>query len=705
MASVKIEIYVSRDDVTYTKLDLYKNEKITIKYLRKDTQNLAKVSAPFSQGFSIEATPKNCQALGYFGNTDINRSAGSNILKCKIYIDGFLNNIGVFKIEGVKYKARKMSSFNVSFNSNILSIKDRMADDTLQDLSSAIISWSLDNVYNRLKTVGTVTADGVDVKYYCPLISNNRVLSYSTTEDFEDNIRYISSHSPYSTRVLNTSELQPCVSIVSLFSLIKNKYNLNINFPLESKSEFKDLYVWCNASQKEEESTISKLKLYSQFSNDGSWWLTTVADLSDSSVVLSTPYTLHVRCFIGMDNIIIDGGVCVVTLYFVDKTTGETKYQRPFEFFNGNTVREFMLPASFFEAGTSNFYLYLESSKRISWGNFTIGFISLFFSPAFAVNISAPNLNSADTVLNHYDLIKGLPKVKIIDFLTSLLKTFNISIFDSSINDDKLDFLTLEDINDPIAVYGKRTLDYTRYNVDDVDKKTLDEYNAYNFKHKTSKYKSNVDFKNAFGVEYGQTLIDNSGTEKRKEYKVETEFSIIPPVKMNGLNSVVTAYGFSSELPKIEDNKVRYTPNYDELTLFYNNGQGQMSSLGCQNRNSSGIIVNSPLNRYQISLPYNLNNNTFAFSILVDNGIEYPNSLYLRYYSEQTIRLLKANSLEHSFTLELPTNELYLNENINFSPTGFRLQNDIIIGDQLFDILEANIDMTTGKTKITLLNK
>ena len=703
MASVKVEIYVSRDDVTYTKLDLYKNEKITIKYLRKDTQNLAKVSAPFSQGFSIEATPKNCQALGYFGNTDINRSAGSNILKCKIYIDGFLNNIGVFKIEGVKYKARKMSSFNVSFNSNILSIKDRMADDTLQDLSSAIISWSPDNVYNRLKTVGTVTADGVDVKYYCPLISNNRVLSYSTTEDFEDNIRYVPSHSPYSTRVLNTAELQPCVSIVSLFSLIKNKYNLNINFPLENKSELKDLYVWCNASKKEEESTISKLKLYSQFSN-GSTSLTTVADLSDSSVVLSTPNPLFVKCFIGMDNIIIDDGVGIVTLYFVDKITGSTKYQRPFEFFNGNTNRDFILPENFFDGGTSNFYLYLESSKRIIWRNFSIGF-RLISDLSPVQDLSTPNLNSADTVLNHYDLIKGLPKVKVIDFLTSLLKTFNISIFDSSINDDKLDFLTLEDINDPVAVYGKRTLDYTRYNVDDVDKKTLDEYNAYNFKHKTSKYKSNVDFKNAFGIEYGQTLIDNSGTEKRKEYKVETECSIIPPVRMNGLNSVVTAYGFSSELPKIEDNKVRYTPNYDELTLFYNNGQGQMSSLGCQNRNSSGIIVNSPLNRYQISLPYNLNNNTFAFSILVDNGIEYPNSLYLRYYSEQTIRLLKANSLEHSFTLELPTNELYLNENINFSPTGFRLQNDIIIGDQLFDILEANIDMTTGKTKVTLLNK
>ncbi len=38
------------------------------------------------------------------------------------------------------------------------------------------------------------------------------------------------------------------------------------------------------------------------------------------------------------------------------------------------------------------------------------------------------------------------------------------------------------------------------------------------------------------------------------------------------------------------------------------------------------------------------------------------------------------------------------------TPTGFRLQNDIIVGENLFTILDATIDITTGKTKLTLLN-
>jgi len=37
-------------------------------------------------------------------------------------------------------------------------------------------------------------------------------------------------------------------------------------------------------------------------------------------------------------------------------------------------------------------------------------------------------------------------------------------------------------------------------------------------------------------------------------------------------------------------------------------------------------------------------------------------------------------------------------------PTGFRMQNEIIIGETKYEILEASIDKTTGKTKIKLLN-
>jgi len=57
----------------------------------------------------------------------------------------------------------------------------------------------------------------------------------------------------------------------------------------------------------------------------------------------------------------------------------------------------------------------------------------------------------------------------------------------------------------------------------------------------------------------------------------------------------------------------------------------------------------------------------------------------------------------------LPPNEIYVNKsNQNqgggLTPTGFRLQNEIIIGETLYSILDSTIDITTGKTKLTLLN-
>lgn len=65
--------------------------------------------------------------------------------------------------------------------------------------------------------------------------------------------------------------------------------------------------------------------------------------------------------------------------------------------------------------------------------------------------------------------------------------------------------------------------------------------------------------------------------------------------------------------------------------------------------------------------------------------------------------------MSQEYSLTLPASEIYLNDATSFqgqgeTPTGFRLQNDIIVGENLFTILDATIDITTGKTKLTLLN-
>jgi len=47
-----VEVYVSLNGLDYERLDLMKSESINMKYVYKDTQDLSKIFAPYSQSFA-----------------------------------------------------------------------------------------------------------------------------------------------------------------------------------------------------------------------------------------------------------------------------------------------------------------------------------------------------------------------------------------------------------------------------------------------------------------------------------------------------------------------------------------------------------------------------------------------------------------------------------------------------------------------------
>ncbi|MEN2402291.1 hypothetical protein GKZ90_0021055 [Flavobacterium sp. MC2016-06] len=320
-----------------------------------------------------------------------------------------------------------------------------------------------------------------------------------------------------------------------------------------------------------------------------------------------------------------------------------------------------------------------------------------------AVSDGAEQIKSSGNL----DLIQSLPKVKVFDFFQSFLKTFNLSIFNPIVNVNELQILSVEDIDEIGKPYAKKEVDYTPFvDVTSYSKSVQDKYNKYNFKHATSKYKSNVDFLagNPNGLEYGQITQDNKNA-KINEYSVVTTYTIIPPRNIINTN-LITYYGFSNEST---DEPNRYKPINNELVLFVNNELSYLTNgvqLGFLMGNSSVV----PLSRYMSLLPWFSNSmQSLGFSVLVDDvsGVNTTkdNSLYKRFYESQTARLLNVNVLSHKFDLTLPSSEVYVNPTrANEPPTGFRLQNDIIIGETRFSILDANVDITTGKTKLTLLN-
>ena len=146
-----------------------------------------------------------------------------------------------------------------------------------------------------------------------------------------------------------------------------------------------------------------------------------------------------------------------------------------------------------------------------------------------------------------------------------------------------------------------------------------------------------------------------------------------------------------------------YTPIYEEFTLLYTKviilGSNTIGVKLTDGQNSAVSQLLEPTFKHPTT------GKTLAFGA---EGID-TDDLYLNYYSDFIELLLNPNVYKSEFDVNLPANEIFLNfsnQNQGESniPTGFRPQNDIIIGEQRYTLVESLVNLTTGKGKLTLLN-
>lgn len=758
MASLKTEIYVSVDGLEFTKLDLHKDEKIVLKYTQKDLQDISKIFAPYSANFTFPATVNNKKAFEFFGDTNVVKYNPQRKYFCKIYSQGQLYQNGYLIISDLSYKMGKAQDFTGSFANNITNLKDRIGEDTLNDLGSYPLVWNPSKAYQLIQGTESFTIDGINYLYYVPLVSNSRVWSYNDSDIFQnfDNIAYKNGTDPNSNNLVKASELKPALAFRTIFDLIKDKYELDIEMPLENEERYKKLFVWCN-SDSVLNSKYQKFILKNSFgaykvgSHEGQtnyitppYKYTLEENLTDSSFKVtkdpspsnpsfySNYFALNFE-FVNM-SLNSDNQTETVDISLIRKGESDSFLNNTFDISNGNVKLSFGIGDNLWSTNELEFYIYLKFSSPVNWGLCNLDFA--FFGPfkpsptlptifkRVLYRISLNNNNAVESGAGTIDLIKALPNTKVIDFLNSFIKSFNLSIYDTSPDNNKLYWLTPKDVETQGLTYSKATFDYTPYvDIETYKKSVPNDYNYYNFKHATSKYRSNVDFKSQTGIEYGQTLYPTIKPDKAKEFKVETNFSIIPPRIANGSNNIITAYGFNADTPTLLDSgESRYKPNYNELTLFYNNGTVStlLEPIGFQNQPIGGAFIYSIVNNYIVSTPFIIDgfaipesplNVSFSlsFSVLNEFNVLYLKNLFSEYYQANIARYLDTNVLSQEFKLTLPASELYLNEftyvqDGGVTPIGFRLQNDIIIIEDKFTILDAQIDITTGETTMTLLN-
>jgi hypothetical protein len=746
--NLQTEVYISIDGLEYNKLDLAKNEAIRMKYVLKDTTDLSKIFSPFSLSFTFPGTLHNQKSLGFVGDTKVVKIKTDNIFHCKVYSNGLLFQTGKLKLTEVRYDEGVVQTFTANFTTTMLSLTTRMGEDLINNLpdNPVKISWLPNDVFNSVSSVqlaATEPIDGIVTKYYTPLISRNRIFQRRlSTANFLDNVAYLLATDVNGTETLKSSELRPAVQGRTIIDMIKVKYNLDIVMPLESTQEYNDWYVYCNAEIKES-NTLTTVGMVSPLS------LTIVesigADLPPTpryvtSLNLATDeFTVTIDNYfpnnerwggdfqlqIRIDDILIlDGSDTSDFLMVVKRDDGRVLYT------STNTPVGDVLDVTInitdemFLSGVLKFKIEIQPKQTSSWSNMAVGIVQEYFDHVFHHRkfqyLSATNNNSSASGGGVIDLFKSIPEMKCTDFLNNFFKTFNISVFDASPGDDKLFWLTPNDLLTGNTNYAKKVVDYTPYIVSKAVTKTIAaDFNYYNFKHKTTKYKSNVDYLAAHGVEFGQTTYPSiRPTENLNEFKVETGFSIIEAVPIAGMTDEFTSYGFTSDPPEVLDGgELRYKPNTEDLTMFFacglrnlvipNGFSGNLSKcLAFQKTNSSGVLVIAPLKSYVKTSPVHPNGFSFGFSLIQEAVIR---SLYYDFYRVQTERLLSPNTLNHSYKLRLPASELVLNfatttSGMAIVPDGFRLQNEIILQENRFSLIDAQIDITTGDATMNLLN-
>lgn len=718
------ELYVSIDGQEFTRLDLMKAESINFKYTYKDTQDLSKIYSPYSQSFALDGSLNNLRALGFIGDTKVVKNGINNKFECRIYINGLLSKNGILKVTEIREEQGKVKSITANFTNNLLDLKTRMGDTLISDLSETVlIEWTNPLIFGAgsgaLHNIKTVNG----FKYFVPMISNYRVFTIDSANVDNplvlDNIAYSPLSNNNSEKALLKNELAPAVQFRSIIDLIKSKYALNIEMPLEQESWYNDLYIYCN---KQTDGSFNNEAYYdvinpfvfsinygfsSNNPNDYKYRIS-ANNFTNEFTITRNPTPIYVTSedYVGMDfnffNVVNLKNNEDITIEIMLENNGQPLETISITKPNNSNIQSFdfiIKDAQFDVNNEFKFKAKVKSNVPISFSNSTAELhylVNFFIYGKRSAKHESTNNNSSTMGFNKINLYKSIPDIKAVDFLTSFLKMFNISIFESDPADGKLYFLTPKDINAENEKYSKKEQDYTDYVIDNkVTKKIANDYNYYTLKHKDSKWRNTSNYGNLSYPEIKPSSDLN-------EYKIETNFTIQQSVPISGLSSdFPTMYGFTNESPTVLDNgALRYKPNTDDLLIFFCNGITLTPT-------DFLTQINLPWKRY---LKVGSIHEATGFSLgwgLIESAI--TESLYENYYSEQIERLLDPNTLQHTFTLELPPNELILNYANNIQgqsniPDGFRLQNDIIIQERKFSIIDATIDQTTGKTTLTLLN-
>ena len=679
----KIQLYIEGQRV-----DMFKDESVTITQSIKNVKDIGKVFTDFSRTFNLPASKTNNKIFKHYYNFDIDNGFDARIKKdSNIELNNLPFRDGKIKLEGVDLKDNKPHTYKITFFGSTVTLKDLLGEDTLPSLSSLT---SLNKNYDSSSVKDSLQADPLTNDIIVPLITHTDRLTYNSQSSNNNygNLHYDGSGGGSNVHGVIYSQLKYAIRLHKIIEAIEEKYTVangydndltfSDDFFTDSNAPYYNLFMWLHRKKGDVENlgdtnqtimsgwdapytndTLTKtflknsttLEIYGVMSQ-----YTSNTELNFYTTNTTDPYSVSLQ----------KNGIQVLS--FTNVT--------------GNLLIDQL-------QGQGDYTIYIESNTNINFTNIQWAFEYDRFGDGTQIVSKTYNTQAYSYVSEFtFDITQQIPTIKIIDFISGLFKTFNLTAYVDKITKT----IVVKTLNEFYADGG--SYDITKYI--DVNKSSVNislPYREINFQHGDTKTFLSSFHDQKFGKVWGKSEFTNSEKLDGSIYGIKTPFSQMKYERLIDSNNNSTTqiqFGYF-----VDDNKESY---FGKPLIFYpirQTSSTQISFLDSTTTHSPLTTYNIPSNSVSTSSltsSYNLNfyNETNEYT----GDSTFINTLFQAYYSNYITSVFNPSNRISKVSAYLPLRIL-----LNYT-----LADRFVLNGHSYKINSITTNFESGKSEIELLN-
>jgi len=682
-----VSLYIYTDTIS-KRLELFSDEKISVTSAVSNFNDLGKIYTDFTQSFTIPASKKNNKILSHWYESSIDNGYDHRKrYDAYIEVNSVLFKKGNIQLEKANKKNGFIESYTVTFYGNLTQLKDKFKDDKLNTLDFS----SLNHTYNSTNVINRINPTGTSYLVSYPLIGSRRKFYYKSGASHED--------ITHTAGAIQWNELFPAVPLWKVFEFIQTKYGVTFTGSFFSLDQWNNLYLYLKNG---ETITYTTEQLMVDFTSilagpfpemnlttnvvTTNWNFAPTTSPSFSARITSDIYVTPDSGF----------GAVNYTVYIFKNDLLYRTYQCV-----GNSQSQ-LDDFAYADVQGANYTYTVKISSNSNF-NFTTelhyrrSFVNHFPSRTSSV-VTVRAFSSSQSTSGRIDLNDYVPDITVNDFITGIIKAFNLMIIPKDIN--TFEFLPLE-----MYYNAGKILDITKYvYADEMEIERPKLFKAINFQYEKSNNILNNAYRGLYNKEYGDLIYTNTNSNESANYDIKLPFENV---------LFERAVGYNFETATLIDKDLKpYTP---KPMLIYNNGELPTDLTGSDRFYVTTETGHSHQDNYiRFSNEYNSvpTDLTYTYLMSMNFGNEQspwynvlaPKGLYFRHYKNYVDNLYNIKTRVIKCKALFPTSLLNSSvTNGSGRALGIALNDRLVIRNKRYIINNMTIDLTTGEANLELI--